>query len=215
MVNHMVNDSSLTVVNMARGSLGKWVTELSEKDITLMYRLAQEEHYSTFRHDYVTFFILCPLFVKNHLIKHQVGGSHAWPDTGWNEISGRYVVMEHFWIPDVFHKQAKISKSGGTDEVLPDSDVLIGQYLAATQTAFNTYHALLEAGVAREEARTLLPLNTYISMFITGSLQFWYHMVRLRTAPDAQRQTRAYAEAINNICENHFGEAWDAITEPK
>lgn len=213
LTNYMVEEPTLTVVNMARGSLGKRVTEVAEKDYALIDRLEEENHTSPFRHSYITLFIQCPLFVKNQIIKHQVGGAWSFVDSPWNEISGRYVTYDKFWIPDALHKKGRISKSGGTDEIHDQSDTLIGEYMATQQAAYKTYMKMIEAGVAREEARTVLGLYTYTSMYVTGSMQYWAHLVKLRTAVDAQRQTREYAFVIEAICKAVYGYAWVAFMD--
>lgn len=198
-------------VNMARGSLGKWVPktqDLSSKDYQLIDRLYEEHHTSPLRHSYVTFFIQCPFFVKNHFIKHQVGGTMTFVDSPWNEISGRYITYDKFWVPDELHKKGLISKSGGSDEVHPDSDALIADFKDAQERALATYRRMIDAGVAREEARTVLGMYVYTSFFVTGSLQYWAHLVKLRTAPDAQRQTRAYAVEIAKLCDDYYGYVW-------
>jgi thymidylate synthase (FAD) len=213
LVDSMKMDTVLKTVNMARGSLGKWVDEVSDTDETLVQRLIEEMHPSPFRHSPITIFIQCPLFVKNQLIKHQVGGAYAFTDVPWNEISGRYVTYDKFWTPEVLHKKGKIRKSGGTDEVVDNNAEIIQWYRNTQAETLKTYYAMINAGVAREEARTILGLYVYTSYFVTGSMQYWAHLVNLRTKPDAQRQTRAYAEVINTICENHYQWQWKKFVE--
>lgn len=213
LVDTMKMDTTLKTVNMARGSLGKWVDEVSDTDEALVRRLIDENHPSPFRHSPITIFIQCPMFVKNQLIKHQVGGAYAFVDVPWNEISGRYITFDKFWIPDELHKKGKIRKSGGTDEAVEDSAALIDEYRQTQNATIAMYHRMLDAGVAREEARTILGMYVYTSYYVTGSMQYWAHLVDLRTKPDAQRQTRAYAEAVNTICAEHYQWQWNDIVE--
>lgn len=211
LIDTMQMEPTLKVVNMARGSLGKWVDEIADNDYDLIDRLIDENHLSTIRHTYVTFFVQCPIFVKNQFIKHNVGGAYAFVDVAWNEISGRYVTYDKFWVPDALHKKGRISKSGGTDEIHAESDALIDRYKEAQQAALQVYTQMIEAGVAREEARTVLGLYVYTSYFVTGSMQYWGHVVSLRTAPDAQRHIREYAVAIEKECADYFGYAWQEM----
>jgi thymidylate synthase (FAD) len=213
LTNHMIEDPTLTVVNMARGSLGKRVEEVGTGDLNLVDRLAEENHMSPFRHSPITLHVKCPIFVKNQWIKHQVGATMAFVDTPWNEISGRYVVFgkEDIWVPEELHEQARISKSGGTNTVLENSDTLIGEYLQSVQASYNAYHYLIMQKVAREEARALLPLALYTQFYWTPSEQALANFITLRTAPDAQRHIRAYAEVVNTICETHYGYSWKAL----
>ena len=84
-VDHMGSD--LTVVNAARVSFGKTVSEMSEKDTKLIRYLAKHGHWSPFGHCSVQFHIKAPVFVARQLVKHQIGLT-------WNEISRRYVDTE-------------------------------------------------------------------------------------------------------------------------
>ena len=84
-VDHMGSD--LTVVNAARVSFGKTVSEMSEKDTKLIRYLAKHGHWSPFGHCSVQFHIKAPIFVARQLVKHQIGLT-------WNEISRRYVDSE-------------------------------------------------------------------------------------------------------------------------
>ena len=85
LIDHMGSDAS--VVNAARVSFGKRITEMSEGDTKLIRYLAKHNHWSPFGHASVQFRIKAPIFVARQLVKHQVGLT-------WNEISRRYVDYE-------------------------------------------------------------------------------------------------------------------------
>ena len=107
-VDHMGSD--LTVVNAARVSFGKTVSEMSEKDTKLIRYLAKHGHWSPFGHCSVQFHIKAPIFVARQLVKHQIGLT-------WNEISRRYVDDEPvFFEPDVWRGKADDKKQGSSNE---------------------------------------------------------------------------------------------------
>ena len=100
-VDHMGSD--LTVVNAARVSFGKTVSEMSEKDTKLIRYLAKHGHWSPFGHCSVQFHIKAPVFVARQLVKHQIGLT-------WNEISRRYVDSEvEFYDVDKWRGRAEDS----------------------------------------------------------------------------------------------------------
>jgi len=90
--------SDLSVVNAARASFGKEVTELGTKDARLIDFLARENHMSPFRHAFITFEFKAPLMVARQHWKYVVGSDHTMDS--WNESSRRYVTMEpEFYYP--------------------------------------------------------------------------------------------------------------------
>ena len=81
------------------------------------------------------------------------------------------------------------------------------------RTAVQTYNLMIECGVAREEARIVLPLSVKTRFYWTASLQALAHFVTLRSAPDAQSHIRRYAEAVEAICMEHFETVWEVLRE--
>ena len=102
--------SDLTVVNSARVSFGKKKQEFTERDRVLVRYLAENKHYSPFRHIIVQFHVKAPEFVMRQWYKHVVGietsSSYPTKDHAWNEISGRYVPVNDFYIPEKWRAQS-------------------------------------------------------------------------------------------------------------
>jgi thymidylate synthase (FAD) len=69
-------------------------------------------------------------------------------------------------------------------------------YREAVDAALRAYDQLLSLGVCREQARAVLPTGVYTEWKWSGTLQAWAHMCKLRCAPDAQAETREFAEQI-------------------
>jgi len=187
LLSHFGND--LMIVNVARVSYGKEVSTLEEKDGKLINYLVKHKHTSPFRHPQLQFRITCPIYVERQLFKHQVGLSA-------NSISGRYVDFSdtystiHEW-----RKQSKSSKQG--------SDGVIENQLTASEIETSiidhcktAYQRLIELGVSKEQARTILPLNLNTSFIWTGSLLAFIHLFNLRIKPDAQQETRQVAQMM-------------------
>jgi thymidylate synthase (FAD) len=201
--------SDLAVVNAARVSLGKWKDELDKDDIRLIGYLARNRHTSPFRHCSVTMRIRMPIFVERQFTKHRFG-------VEINSISGRYVEFkEEYYIPETFRKGSASIKQGSLDE--PVKDELLAQllYLDSCKRAFRTYNELLELGVCKEQARTVLPLSLWTECICTMSLQAASHFYGLRADAHAQREIQAYAHAIGAIFMYCYPHAWNALQENK
>lgn len=209
-VNVMGNDS--TVVNAARVSFGKRIDQIREQDKNLLEYLAKNGHTSPFRHCYVQLHVKAPEFVARQWYKHVVGSEYSFKDQPWNEISGRYVTYElQSWQPEHLRKQSADKKQGSSEEYVDNEEELLLKYKEATQQMFKTYEEMLAAGVCKEQARTLLPLNFYTEWYWTASLQTLAHFVKLRTDPHAQVEIQEYANLVNDIMLALFPNAWRAL----
>ena len=197
--------SDITVVNAARVSFGTRVEELSKKDDRLIKYLAAHQHWSPFRHVQLQFHCKVPELVARQWYKHVVGiayTEHASVDHAWNEISMRYVDAStlDFYVPQAFRQQSEDNKQASTDEAVNDpGGVLQTTYRSHSQEALALYKRLLEAGVAREQARGVLPLNIYTEFYWTASLQALVNFIQLRKHPTAQYEIRQYADALETL----------------
>ena len=214
-VDSLGND--LTVVNSARVSFGKRKKYWDRSDERLVRYLAKHKHYSPFRHLQVQFHIKAPEFVMRQWYKHVVGiettSNSSTKDHAWNEISGRYVPYDEFYEPTEFRKQSEDNKQA--------SDGLIDEQVEATmywRTAQNntieTYNKLLDMGVAKEQARSILPLMVYTKVWWTASFQSIMNFIELRDEKTSQVEIQEYAKALKEIMLETFPETtklWSEI----
>lgn len=189
----------LMVANTARVSYGKHSEVLDEaRDGKLINYLAKHGHTSPFRHPQLRFRIQCAIFVERQLFKHQVGVST-------NSISGRYVdFSDSYDLPKRLRFQSKDSKQGSNGD-LPDSinEILVADMDAHIANARLLYARLCEAGVSKEQARSILPLCLETTFIWTGSFQAFTHLCHLRLKPDAQKETRdVVAEMLAQVKAN-------------
>ncbi len=209
--------SDLTVVNAARVSFGKRKTEMSEGDKKLIRYLAEHQHWSPFRHVQIQFHCKVPEFVARQWYKHVVGIAYSEGqsiDHAWNEISLRYVNASEFefYTPQGFRKQSEDNKQASTDELLEDpGDLLKARYEAHCRSAFELYDDLVNAGVAKEQARGVLPLSLYTEFYWTASLQAIVNFIKLRKHPGAQYEIREYANAVESLTQKVVPIAYQSL----
>ena len=207
-IDHMGSD--LTVANAARVSFGKtsemeddpWgPPRLKKKDDKLIQYLAREKHISPFCHCFASFHVKAPIFVARQLVKHKF--------LRWNEISRRYVDDKpEFYTPDVWRGRSADKKKGSEGVVNLEL-----QILAAHVTAVEQYEELLDAGVAPEQARMVLPQSMMTEWYWSGSLDAFADMCNLRCKSDTQAETREVAKQIDHKMIELFPVSWDALTE--
>lgn len=193
LVNHM--GTPLTIVNTARVSFGKNSEEMGDREWGLIRYLIRNKHSSPFRHCSFQFRIVAPVFVIRQWQKHQVG-------CAWNEVSGRYVVFDDcdHWEHQEWRGHSDNLKQGSIGPFdCPEAD---GVYEDAMRLSWQAYSRLLELGVCREQARTVLPLSLMTQCVWTASLQAVVHFLKLRTDSHAQAEIRVFADGVRTLIES-------------
>jgi thymidylate synthase (FAD) len=193
LVDVMGDDNS--VVRAARVSYGE-ESKGEDADKRLINYMMEHDHGTPFEHINFTFHIKCPLFVARQWMRHRIGS--------FNEISGRYVKLsDSCYYPDAWranvnprNKQDSTSHDWGHDLELIEE--IFNDHI---QKSLETYHKLLDFGVAREQARTVLPLATYTEFYWTVNARSLFNFIRLRISADAQKEIRDYAEVLLEIGE--------------
>jgi len=207
----------LTPVNAARVSFGGRSKEFTDKDKRLSKFLIKHKHFSPFRHQHAMMIIKAPEFVMRQWYKHVVGiettSSHPTKDHAWNEISGRYVEVEEYYIPEVFRAQSDDNKQASEGEVELQEECL-RTWNDSIEHAKIFYDGLLRRGVAKEQARAILPLSQYTQVWWTASFQSIMNFIELRDEPTAQVEIQEYARALKKIMLEVFPETtklWEEV----
>ena len=191
----------LTVVNSARVSFGKRKKYWDKSDERLVRYLAKHKHYSPFRHLQVQFHIKAPEFVMRQWYKHVVGiettSNSSAKDHAWNEISGRYVEVEDFYYPSVWRKQSDDNKQA-SEGVLDDLQQkrMNDTYNELMRQVEMAYDRMIDVGVAKEQARIVLPLNQYTEVYWTASFQAVMNFIELRNEKTSQWEIQQYAKIL-------------------
>ena len=211
--------TDLSVVNAARVSFNKKATwghhvpgqgifELKEGDKKLIRYLAKHGHWTPFGHATLSYHIKAPIFVARQLVKHQVG-------LVWNEVSRRYVDdVPEFHFPETWRGKPTDKKQGSSDEeiVWLDRDQRVGSAVRQSSTgAASLYREMLDAGVAPEQARMVLPQNTYTEWYWTGTLYAFARVCGLRCKGDTQEETRNVAWEIHDLAKEKFPISWESL----
>jgi thymidylate synthase (FAD) len=185
--------SDLAVVNAARVSFNIASEEMTERDEGLIRFLMRERHGTPFEHGYFRFVVKAPLFVVREHHRHRAGHSY-------NEWSGRYSKLEaEFYVPD--NVRTQVGKPGAYtfEPVAPAvREMARSEIEAAAEAAFASYERMLEQGVAKEVARTVLPLAMYTKYFWSCNPRSLMHFCSLRNSEHAQYEIREYARAAES-----------------
>ncbi|HET8970652.1 MAG TPA: FAD-dependent thymidylate synthase [Candidatus Nanopelagicales bacterium] len=138
--------------------------------------LMRERHGSPFEHSVMTFYVQAPIFVWREHMRHRT--------VSYNEESGRYRVLEPlFYRPDENRNLVQVGKAGAYDFVpgTPEQHrTTVEATERACRQAYAEYQRMLEAGVAREVARTVLPVSTYSAAYVTMNARALMNFLSLR-----------------------------------
>ena len=190
----------LSVVNGARVSFARRKEEMDDSDEGLIRFLMRDRHGTPFEHNSFRFHIRCPIFVAREWMRHRVGS--------FNEFSLRYAkASDDFYVPEADDVRSQVGKPGAYSfEPVPDevAETTREQLQAVYDTAYRTYHELVELGVARELARCVLPVGAYTEFYWTVNARSLMNFLSLRNAETAQREIRRYAEACERFLEEQM-----------
>lgn len=190
---HMGSD--LDVVNNAKVSFAKHSAEMGEHETGLLNYLMREKHGTPFEAVTFRFNVRCPLFVRGEWMRHRIAS--------YNEESARYsrVRLDGFVIEasDVRTQVGKPGKYRFEPVNAATAEVARTLIQDSYNVAFETYETLLDMGIAREVARTVLPEGRYTEFYFTVNARALMNFLSLRNADTALREIRYYAQALEDL----------------
>lgn len=187
--------SDLSVVNAARVSFAKRKEEMDDWDAFLVRFLMRERHGTPFEHNAFRFHIRCPIFVAREWFRHRIGS--------FNEESARYHQLEPaFYVPSPEDVRTQVGMPGAYtfETVGSEAAEQVRETLAAHyEETYARYEQLLECGLAKELARSVLPMGIFTQFYWTVNARALMNFLSLRAHETAQLEIRRYAEALETF----------------
>ncbi len=190
------------IVEVARVSSSR--KNKKDKPEGLLRYLVQHKHWSPLEHGHATFEIETSKAIGIQLIRHR--------SFSFQEFSQRYQDVNR--LGDIFEpielrSQCEDNRQSSVEVIDPMIQMESNQLASETIDAFlgkahSLYNKLLEAGVARETARMVLPLATTTKIHMTGSIRSWIHFLELRDDEHAQKEIQDVAKEIKRIFISEF-----------
>lgn len=197
------------IVKAARVSYNKHDTP---QDVERLLRyLMRHEHLTPFEMCELKFHVRVPMDCWRQWIRHRTANV--------NERSTRYIELEdsEFYetSPTRWRTQASNKKQGSAKENISEE---LGVQLSQAESvlhkhAYAVYSEAIKLGVAREQARKVLPLSTYTEAYWKIDLRNLLNFLNLRLSPDAQYEIRQYAQAIAGMVQAYFPLTWTAFLD--
>jgi len=173
LVEYMGGDKS--VIRNARRCWRSEDKSSERSDRNLIRHLLREGHMTPFEAMVFTFDVKCPIFVARQWMRHRMGS--------FNEESLRYCVTER-----EFYNPFDIKDVRDTTQW--------HVWANYNHHSFKAYEYMLEKGMSKEQARSILPLGTYTKFYWTVNGSSLMNFLKLRLDKGAQAEIREYAEVI-------------------
>ena len=206
LVDSMGGDNA--IVQSARVSYGKGTSKVSQ-DRGLIRYLMRHRHTTPFEMVEFKFHCKMPIFVARQWVRHRTANI--------NEYSLRYSeARDEFYFPDPnnIEFQSSVNKQGRMGEVDEQLKKKVQAYFKEiSDRSFEIYCELNEAGVARELARAILPVNLYTEWYWKNDLHNLLHFIGLRSDGHAQYEIRVFSDAMASFVKKVAPFAWEAYQD--
>ena len=190
--------------------------DVQKRDKGLINYLMRDRHGSPFEHNSMTFYVQAPIFVFREFMRHRIAS--------YNEESGRYRELRPvFYVPCPERKLIQVGKPGHyefEDGSAEQTALVTQETQTVVRAAYEAYQRMLEAGVAREVARIVLPLNIYSSMYVTMNSRSLMNFLSLRTKREGthfpsfpQREIEMVAEKMEAYWAELMPLSYEAFNE--
>lgn len=202
--------SDLHIVNNARVSFDQESTEFTSKERGLLNFLMRERHGSPWEAVVMRFDVKAPIFVMREWHRHRISSI--------NEQSARYSQMpDHYYVPERELVREQVGKPGSYSFAPISDPAVVDETLAliddTQRAAFDAYHRMLDQGIAKELARTVLPVGMFSRMKWTVNLRSLFNFLSLRNDEHAQREIRDYAIAVEQLAAQVVPVAFEVFEE--
>jgi thymidylate synthase (FAD) len=184
--------ADLRITEAARTSYGEGTKKINQERDLIRY-LYRHSHSTPTEFVEFTFLIKMPIFCARQFFRTRTAS--------YNEYSARYsIVPDDYHIPDEVRAQSATNKQGSVGVVEEDNaHTFLAHLNEICATSYKAYQESIDNGVAREQARMLLPVNYYTQFYFKIDLHNLLHMLALRCDSHAQEEIREFAHAILSL----------------
>ena len=172
----------------------------------LLAYLIKHEHWSPFEIVSMTIEIKTTRDIGRQILRHR--------SFSFQEFSQRYAVSEDFET-----REARLQDEKNRQNSIETNDKNLAedwnmQQMKVINQAKETYEWALNKGIAKEQARAVLPEgNTMSTIYMAGTLRSWIHYCKLRGGHGTQKEHTQIADLCWNIIEGHFPDVAKAVKQ--
>lgn len=162
----------------------------------LLGYLIRNKHWSPFEMVSMTLEIVTSRGIAAQILRHR--------SFSFQEFSQRYAQAVEFETYEARRQDSKNRQNSINDMSFEDKEWFLQAQHASNNCGFTYYEEALRRGIAKEQARFLLPLATQTKLYMCGSARSWIHYILVRTEAGVQKEHRDIAIAAKDIFVDNF-----------
>ena len=197
-------DAEKQIVYMARVSNPSNQANMETAPRLIKY-LIKHKHFSPFEMASMQVEIETTRAIAAQILRHR--------SFSFQEFSQRYSSVDQLGTVGLPHLRSQDlkNKQASHDDLDPEMvDLMNKQIQQIYANTFDYYEYLLSKGVAKECARSILPLGTPTRLYMSGTIRSWLHYVQIRAGVETQLEHRLIAEAVKDILEQQLPSVYEA-----
>lgn len=168
----------------------------------LLAYLKKHKHWSPFEMASACFEIETTRAISAQILRHR--------SFSFQEFSQRYAP-----VPSIEVSEARMQDAKNRQGSLPAPEDVKAKFTELQERVFSTsreaYQEALDLGIAKEQARMLLPMSSSTRLYMSGTIRSWLHYCEVRTGPETQAEHRAIAQEITKLLQLHLSAVFDKI----
>lgn len=193
---HCTPNAENLIVEMARVSNPANQKNYATSGKLLRY-LIKHKHWSPFEMASLCVKIETERDIAAQILRHR--------SFSFQEFSTRYAEVENYPTVPVLRRQDKTNKQNSIDDIPINVKIeFLDRITKLYNDATNLYKDMLDAEVAKETARRILPLSTKTTLYMHGTLRSWIHYLQIRCSVETQKEHRDVAAACCSIFMQQF-----------
>lgn len=156
----------------------------------------RNKHWSIFEQASLNIEITTSRAIAQQILRHR--------SFHFQEFSQRYSEVQSYELYDARRQDLKNRQNSIDDLSEKDKEWFKEAQNEVWDRCYVRYEIALEKGIAKEQARFLLPLNTTTKMYMHGTIRDWIHYCQVRCDQSTQKEHRDIAEACKKILIKHY-----------
>jgi thymidylate synthase (FAD) len=172
--------------------------------VKLLRYCITNQHWSIFELVDMTVEIITSRAIAQQILRHR--------SFSFQEFSQRYAEVAHFETYEARRQDAKNRQNSIDDLSDEEKEWFLKCQNEVWDSCFTLYNEALRRGIAKEQARFILPLNTQTRLYMKGSVRSWIHYLQLRCGNGTQKEHKEIADKIKEIFKIQFSLISEALS---
>ena len=170
----------------------------------LLKYLIKHRHWSPFEMANMVVEIKTTRAISAQILRHR--------SFSFQEFSQRYSQVQSLPLPPLLRRQDVSNRQNSIDDIpLAEQYAWQDQINDIYKKMHGLYDKMIDAGIAKECARDVLPIGSETTLYMNGTIRSWLHYIDLRTSPETQLEHRTIAEGCKNLIHNAMPAVYEAM----